>query len=42
MLPPGAVTSGLSRRSGVTPHELKPDIECLLLGVIVMPSTRVR
>ena len=42
MLPPGALTSGLRRRSGVTPHEEKSDIEYFELGVIVLPSTRVR
>ena len=42
MLPPGALTSGLRRRSGETPHEEKSDIEYLALGANVMPSTRVR
>jgi len=41
-LPPGAAISGFRRRSGVTPHEEKSDIEYLALGVTVLPSTRVR
>ena len=42
MLPPGAATSGLRRRSGVTPQEEKLDMEYFELGATTLPGATLR